>query len=55
MMRRLAVDPTMRQVVGVEPTEHAAASTSQMGRFESEDVDPAEQPEGVDESIRKMD
>ena len=33
---RLAVDPTMRQVVGGRATEHAAASTSQMGRFETE-------------------
>jgi hypothetical protein len=33
---RLAVDPTMRQVVGGRATEHTAASTSQMGRFETE-------------------
>jgi hypothetical protein len=33
---RLAVDPAMRQVVGGRATEHAAASTSQMGRFETE-------------------
>jgi hypothetical protein len=33
---RLAVDPTMRHVVGGRATEHAAASTSQMGRFETE-------------------
>jgi hypothetical protein len=33
---RLAVDPTMRQVVGGRSKEHAAASTSQMGRFETE-------------------
>ena len=32
----LAVDPTMRQVVGGRFTEHTAASTSQMGRFETE-------------------
>src|ERR1700689_399339 len=33
---RLAVDPTMRHVVGGRATEHTAASTSQMGRFETE-------------------
>jgi hypothetical protein len=33
---RLSVDPTMRQVVGGRSKEHAAASTSQMGRFETE-------------------
>ena len=33
---RLAVDPTMRQVVGGRATERTAASTSQMGRFETE-------------------
>jgi hypothetical protein len=33
---RLAVDPAMRQVVGGRATDHTAASTSQMGRFETE-------------------
>ena len=33
---RLSVDPTMRQVVGGRASEHQAASTSQMGRFETE-------------------
>jgi hypothetical protein len=33
---RLCVDPTMRHVVGGRATEHAAASTSQVGRFETE-------------------
>lgn len=33
---RLAVDPAMRQVVGGRATEHTGASTSQMGRFETE-------------------
>lgn len=33
---RLAVDPEMRQVVGGRATDHTAASTSQMGRFETE-------------------
>ena len=33
---RLAVDPTMRYVVGGRATERTAASTSQMGRFETE-------------------
>ena len=32
---RLAVDPAMRQVVGGRATERTAASTSQMGRFET--------------------
>ena len=33
---RLAIDPTMRQVVGGRASEHQAASTSQMSRFETE-------------------
>ena len=33
---RLSVDPTMRHVVGGRASEHSAASTSQMGRFETE-------------------
>lgn len=33
---RLAVDPIMRHVVGGRATEHSAASTSQMARFETE-------------------
>jgi len=33
---RLAVDPTMRRLVGGRAKEHTAASTSQMGRFETE-------------------
>lgn len=33
---RLSVDPAMRQVVGGRAIDHAAASTSQMGRFETE-------------------
>ncbi len=33
---RLAVDPTMRQVVGGRARERTAASTSQMGRFETD-------------------
>ena len=33
---RLSVDPTMRQVVGGRANERRAASTSQMGRFETE-------------------
>jgi hypothetical protein len=32
----LSVDPTMRQEVGGRATEHTAASTSQMARFETE-------------------
>jgi hypothetical protein len=33
---RLAVDPTIRQVVGARARDRDAASTSQMGRFETE-------------------
>jgi hypothetical protein len=33
---RLSVDPTMRHVVGGRATERTAASTSQMGYFETE-------------------
>ena len=33
---RLSVDPAMRHVVGGRASEHSAASTSQMGRFETE-------------------
>ena len=33
--QRLSVDPTMRHVVGGRVTERTAASTSQMGRFET--------------------
>src|SRR5450759_2538154 len=33
---RLSVDPTMRHIVGGRAMEHTAASTSQMGRFETE-------------------
>jgi len=33
---RLCVDPAMRQVVGGRAKDHNAASTSQMGRFETE-------------------
>jgi hypothetical protein len=34
--QRLAIDPAMRQVVGGRAKERQAASTSQMGRFETE-------------------
>ena len=34
--KRLCVDPAMRQVVGERAAERTAASTSQMGRFETE-------------------
>ncbi len=33
---RLSVDPAMRHVVGGRATQRSAASTSQMGRFETE-------------------
>ena len=32
---RLAVDPAMRQVIGGRARDRQAASTSQMGRFET--------------------
>jgi len=32
---RLSVDPTMRHVVGGRAVERTAASTNQMGRFET--------------------
>ena len=35
---RLSVDPAMRHVVGGRAKERNAASTSQMGRFETEDT-----------------
>ncbi len=35
---RLSVDPTMRHVVGGRATERTAASTSEMGRFETEEL-----------------
>ncbi len=41
---RLSVDPTMRFVVGGRACEHQAASTSQMGRFET---DVLTQPENL--------
>lgn len=41
---RLAVDPTMRQVVGGRATKQQAAQTSQMGRFET---DVLTQPENL--------
>jgi hypothetical protein len=35
-IERMSVDPAMRQVVGGRAKERTAASTSQMGRFETE-------------------
>lgn len=35
-IERLSVDPTMRHLVGGRATERTAASTSQIGRFETE-------------------
>ena len=37
---RLSVDPAMRQIVGGRATERTAASTSLMGRFETEILPP---------------
>jgi len=39
---RLAIDPAMRQIVGGRAVEHSAASTSQVGRFETEVLTTAE-------------
>lgn len=47
---RLAVDPAMRQVVGGRATERTAASTSQMGRFET---DVLTQPKNL-EALNKL-
>jgi hypothetical protein len=46
---RLAVDPTMRQLVGGRAREHTAASTSQMGRFETEVLTQRSNPNALTE------
>jgi hypothetical protein len=51
---RLALDPVMRQVVGGWAVDAQAASTSQMGRFETETLALAENwatPAGLEEAL----
>ena len=45
--QRLAQDPAMRVIVGWQGSDRKAASTSEMGRFETEFSDPRGQPEGA--------
>ena len=52
---RLAVDPAMRQVVGGRATERTAASTSQMGRFETEVLTQPKNSEGADQVAGTVD
>ena len=44
---RLSVDPAMRHVVGARAKDRAAASTTQMGRFETEVLTMAGNLEGL--------
>ena len=44
---RLAYDPAMRVVVGSQGSERKAASTSEMGRFETETLTEEKKPEGA--------
>jgi hypothetical protein len=50
---RLAVDPVMRQVVGGRATKKQAASTSEMGRFETEVLTQAKNLAALMESSGK--
>ena len=54
---RLSVDPAMRHVVGDRASEHSAASTSQMGRFETRNrsADPGPQPFEAGDAVGDMD
>ena len=52
---RLARDPAMRAIVGREGTDRAAASTSQMGRFETEWLRDRGEPRGAHEPVRCLD
>ena len=52
---RLAVDPTMRQLVGGRAKEHTAASTSQMGRFETEVLTQQSNLNALTDRIGQMD
>lgn len=52
---RLAVDPAMRRVVGGRAKERNAASTSQMGRFETAVLHAAGEPGSPDKSVGTVD
>ncbi len=52
---RLSVDPTMRHVVGGRAKERKAASTSQMGRFETVVLTRTENLGSLDGSFGKVD
>ena len=54
---RLAVDPAMRHVVGGRAAlaDKEAASTSEVGRFETEMLSTQQQPDGADGSFRPVD
>ena len=45
---RLAVDPAMRQVIGGRARDRQAASTSQMGRFETQILTTRKNLQGTD-------
>jgi hypothetical protein len=52
---RLAVDPAMRAIVDRRGLAAAAASISQMGRFETAWLDARGQPRGLERSGRLLD
>ena len=52
---RLRHDPAMRWIVGGKAASGAAASPSQMGRFETRWLTAAEEPLGTRRSLRPMD
>jgi hypothetical protein len=54
---RLCVDPAMRHVVGGRATlpDKQAASTSEVGRFETEILSTKRQPHGADEALWPVD
>jgi hypothetical protein len=51
---RLSVDPAMRYVVGGRARDHQAASTSQMGRFETEVAIPRRLFAAILERIQRL-
>jgi hypothetical protein len=51
---RMSFDPVMRQVVGGRAKERTAASTSLMGRFETEILTQPKNLEAIDEPVRSM-
>ena len=52
---RLARDPVMRAIVGREGIDRPAASTSQMGRFETEWLAMRGEPRGAHGPVRRLD